>query len=556
MRQSTVDSINFNHIHNQLINQIKQAKSFLTQKVETDAVYQELIDTLDSHLNRLTSPRKPLVKIVSPSLVLAESLKVKNEANQKLRSLYEFQVISPISHIHEILQHCDLICLLYDATHQIRQHHHKLIELAQQQDISLVLLVHQAKSPSTVKQDLDADWLTPQQDLLTDWVQLPLKNFLTLDNQQQLDRYQRSLINLSSSTKASLCSRIELEINQRIKLFFNREITDTWQEIKQIREEYLAGEHLFFYQQQLRQTIAQHNQFRQQIIREIKQGINHTKADLLNPFFADNLVFSVRQIIDTALPKTVTEKEETYLYLILDHPSEQPYIHNYVLDFYQQKAAEILTQQWIEINRVYGSGGLEALSERMAQDLESISTLLDAESDFIPPEIIPKPSINLETFIDPYCLKLSSRIIFDYNYLQSSWFRLLISIFVGLIIYLTTWLLLGEGRYIGFIIIIFQVINLIVGQDIKKVKLKQHTKELKRMIDQRYQGLVRIIINQITQILTIAVDTQCQLYQEQWQEAIAVAQNKLDDLKQTSDQHKSRVERLEKDRDKLWSLFD
>ena len=66
---------------------------------------------------------------------------------------------------------------------------------------------------------------------------------------------------------------------------------------------------------------------------------------------------------------------------------------------------------------------------------------------------------------------------------------------------------------------------------------------------------MRIFTTQQIQTLTAAVDEQCQLYQSQWSEAIAIAQQKLDQLKQTIEQQKSRIEKLEKDQDQLQSYF-
>lgn len=70
---------------NQLIGQIEQAKAFLAQKVGVESVYSELIDYFDSLVNSGQFSGKPMVKIVSPSLVLAESLRQKSIVNIKSR---------------------------------------------------------------------------------------------------------------------------------------------------------------------------------------------------------------------------------------------------------------------------------------------------------------------------------------------------------------------------------------------------------------------------------------------------------------------------------------
>lgn len=105
-------------------------------------------------------------------------------------------------------------------------------------------------------------------------------------------------------------------------------------------------------------------------------------------------------------------------------------------------------------------------------------------------------------------------------------------------------------------IIIFQLINLMTGQSIKKARLKQQSKELKRIADQKYQSVVRTIINYLTQNLTVAIDRECQLYQQEYGQAIADAQNKLDELKQSNEEQKAKIEAYNRDRDKIIAWFE
>lgn len=535
-----------------LISYIERSKEFLTEKVEAESSYQELVETLNSYLERLKSDRL-IIKIVSPSRVLAEKLQRKNQTNESLRSLYEFQVVSPISNLRQILQHCDLICLLYDSTHSIRDHHRKLNELAQQEQIALFLLLNQSKSQATnISYE---DWLLSQDYPIPNWVRLPLDDFVDLDNQAQVELYQRSLIELSPTVANTRPSRTKQAVKREIKHFFTQQTTHAWREIKQSQSDYLANEQLFSYQQRFRQNIYDVNQSRQQLTREIKQGINYSKAELVNPFIADSLIFKIQQIIDLSEVKAIKETEDIYLYLTLNHFPNQPYLHDYILDFCQKETNKIIEEQWSKINNPSAYGGLKNMAENQSQAIAKFSALLDSDPDILELVIPTTPTLDLAEIIDPHCLKSNSRIKFDYTYAQSSWFRLLVSVLVGLSIYLVTWLFSGTGRYIGFIIIVFQIISLITGQDIKKSKLKQHTKELKRTVDQRYQSLVRIIVNHIAQTLIVAVDHESQQCQLQWSKAIATAQDKLNELQQKSDRGKNSIKRLKSDRDKIESWF-
>ncbi|MFM2313889.1 MAG: hypothetical protein RLZZ04_3165 [Cyanobacteriota bacterium] len=488
--------------------------------------------------------------------MLATSLQQHHETDESLRSLYEFEAIAPITQILQILQHCAVICFVYDSRHQIRDHHQKLMELAHQQQISLFLLVH--KSPSKINGDRYSDWLNRQATELNDWVKLPLDDFIDFQDQQQLDLYGRSLIEVFSTVERTSWERSQTETAQVIQLFFQREITGTWQEIKYLRNKYLAGQQPYLVQQQLRQSINNLSQAKRQKIQDIKQDLNHFKADLLNPFLVNSLIFNLQQLIDSAQIKVVKELDETYLYLILDRFPDRPLINDYILEFCQQKIKEVLEEQWSKINYVYGSGGLKKLVTLINQELETISPLLDDQFDWCNFKLVeknPRLELDLRQTIEPYCLKVNSRIAFDYRYTESSWFRLLISALIGVVIYLITWIFLGEGKYLGFMIVLFQIINLITGQNIKKAKLKQQSKELKRLVDQKYQSLVRTMIHQLTQTLIIEVDHQGQIYQQDWLQAIATAQSKLDELKQSSEQQKSRVERLKQDCNKIQSWF-
>ena len=538
--------------HSELISLLEQINRFLADKFKLEPAYGELTKTLKLLAQGLEPNSKPIIKIVSPSKILATELQRQNQANESLRSLYQFEVVSPISQIHKILRRCDLICLLYDSTQKIRPHHQKLIELAQSAEITVFLLVHQGKSQSDNYKDSYKDWLTAQ-DYSVSNVELSLNNFINLDNPSQ-ESYWRSLTDALPTILNSCPIRIRQAVKKEIEQFFRQEIAGGWREINQIKTQYLQDKELFAYRQQFRQDINNHNQFRQQIIREIKQGIHHAKADLINPFSQDGLMFELQQLIDSAEVKTIKKLEQVYLYLILEDMSDAPLFHDYVWNLCQQKAAKTLKQEWSKIVQVYGSGGLQSLSSRTNQDLDDIAALLD-NTKFVS-AIFPSPALDLTAIVDAHVLEFNSRIIFDYSYLQSSWFRLSISVSIGLGIYLFTLLLFGEGRYFGFLIIIFQIINLITGQNVKKAKLKQHKKELKRLVYQRYQSLIRIIFDRVIKTLIQATDSYAQQGKEQWEEAIAIAQNKLDELKQTSDRHKKRIDTLKQTQSIIQSWLD
>ncbi|MGL6343065.1 MAG: hypothetical protein ACRC80_28495, partial [Waterburya sp.] len=167
-----------------------------------------------------------------------------------------------------------------------------------------------------------------------------------------------------------------------------------------------------------------------------------------------------------------------------------------------------------------------------------------------------QPSLDLIQIIDIHCLKNQTRMLFDYNYTQSSWFRLLIAGLIGLGIYLVTKLYLGTGKYIGFFILIFQIINLLTGQNIKKLKIKQHQKELKRIVDNKYQNLIRIIVDKLIQTLIDSLELQGKLYQQQIEAIVTGSATKSKTNPTIINQQQVRINNLQQDQEKILALFE
>ena len=332
-----------------------------------------------------------------------------------------------------------------------------------------------------------------------------------------------------------------------------------WSKIKIIRQEIQDIDRLDlpnqppYYYRQLKQIGDRLKREKQQTVKIIKQKINCLKADLLNPFRVD-LIFIVQQAVYYSQVKEVREAKDTYLYLTVDRSSDR-YLHDYIFELCQQKIDEIIAFQWSQINYVYGDGGVQNLLHKVDYELTTISPLFNLQDDTTALVTVKHPSLDLATIIDLDCLKFNSRIVFDYNFTQSSWFRLLISFSVGVGIYLFTWMYLGSGKYLGFVIIIIQIINLITGNNNKKIKLKQHSKELKRIADRQYQTLVRLAVEGLVQTLITALERESELSQDRLDWAIATAETRLEQL-QAIARHRSRIDHLRRDRATILSWFE
>ena len=546
-----------NHIElSKLINILEKINHYLSQKLEAEPSYSKLIETLDSEINNLKILSKPIVKIVSPCVVLATKFQAINEANQDLRSLYEFQVVSPIKQLKKITTDCDVICLIYNSSQNILEAHQKLIELANQDNISFILVVKQ-KELDTLYTNL-SDWLKAQNYSQVNQLFLPLADFIDLDNPQSIDIFQQLLLELSEPIKEKLAARIVKQTITKMQIFFETELKNAWREIKKTKDRYLQGESLAQYQLKTRQTFNKINREKQQVFKCIQQNINHSKSDYLNLFLTNSWIYTIQQLIQESQLKIVQEDQKKYIYLTVEHLDYTEYIHSYVLGLYQQKITEALKFQWSEINLVYAGGGLEQLTKKINTELETISSLYPQEfylrETFLTEE--KQPNLDLAKFIDSSCLKTNSRILFDYSFTQSSWFRLLISVLVGTGIYLITKLFFGTGKFIGFVILIFQAINLLIGQDIRTIKLKQHKNELKRTVEIKYQNLIRLLVDKVIQTLIISLEQENQLYQQQIDAIATIVNAKLESIKQTINHHKTRINNLKQDQTQILSWFD
>lgn len=546
-----------NHIELiKLINILEKINYYLSQKLETEPSYSKLIETLDSEIYNLKIVSKPIVKIVSPCVALATKFQAINKANQQLRSLYEFQVVSPIKQLKKITLNCDVICLIFNSGQNILQAHQKLIKLANKNNISLILLVEQQEI-KTLYANL-TDWLAAQNYSQLNQLLLPLADFIDLDNPQSIDVFQQLLLELSEPAKEKFVARIVKQSITKIQLFFDTESNKAWQDIQQTKDRYLQGESPAQYQTKIRQTFNKINREKQQFFKCIQQNINHSRSDYLNPFIFNSWIFTIQEVIQESQLKIVQEDQKKYIYLTVEHPDYTEYIHSYVSGLYQQKITETLEFQWSEINLVYAGGGLEQLTKKINTELEIINSLYPQEFYLMETVLTEEnqPNLDLAKFIDSSCLKANSRILFDYSFTQSSWFRLLISVLVGTGIYLITKLLFGTGKFIGFVILIFQAINLLIGQDIRKMKLKQHKNELKRTVEHKYQNLIRLLVDKVIQTLIISLEQENQLYQQQIDEIATIVNAKSESIKQTINYHKTRINNLKQDQTQILSWFD
>ena len=520
---------------------LERAINYLRQQTEADT-YSKLIESLELVVKNQID--EPVVKILSPSASLAQSLVTKIQHDSQLRSRFKFQVVAPINKVGQIVRDCDLICLIYYFEHSILPHHRRLIELAQKDKIETILLVNRPQKPTD---DRIANWLAAKGCSGDRQLTLALDYFIDLNNDRDLDFLRQQLGQLSESANQRLRSRIDTKAETMVRQFFQQKIAEIRQEITQLKQ--LYPQQPYYYRQKLGQADRKLNREQQQRTTAIKQNLHHLKSDLLNPFQPDSLSFMVQQLIHFSQPKLVREQGKNYLYLVRDRSGNSEYLHGYVFELCQQKVDVLITVQWSKINCLSVK---KELSTIVNQEEFNIYPFWDTE---FPPRLSLQPSLDIEQIIDRECLKSHSKMVFDYHFSQTSWFRLLSLLSIGWGIYLVTWLYFGTGRYIGLVIVVFQVINLLTGQSVKTIKLKQHLKELKRIVDARYQSLIRLVIDKSVQTLIMAVERQDRQEREQIERAIAIARQKINTSQRTLRDCQQKLNRLTSDRRKILALW-
>ena len=523
-----------------LLPKLIKVKEYLATKVEQKAVYLDLITEIDALIDRLAYS-KPKIKLVSCNTSLSKQLKNISEQDVNFKQQYQLQIIPPDAKIQHIVHGCEFIFLVCDRHEKISAKKQRLIQKSLAKNIGMAIIIID---------DSQADinsWLKQQAYTFPSEIIFLLDNFLVVTDPACIEQYQHNLGQLFTTALVKL----ETRLSQKLITTINRSIKvanqQKWQKIKTLQELYCQAEGVES-QQQINQLIPKINKKQQHSLQIIKQEINHKKAILINPFVQDNLIWSTQEIIYKSEIKIIKEEKNTYLLPIVKNNNIESQLCLYIADLYQCEFQNYLEQEWYSCNNTYANGGLKQLRSQIAVELESIVHLADVT---IKPKVVTAPKFELANLAYLPILEAGSKLTFDYHFSQGKWFRFLMVASIGLMIYLVTKFLSGEGLFIGFIIIIFQFINLFTGQDAKTNKLKQQSKELKRTLDNKYQILIRLSADKITRDLIASVDEENRYYQQQIEAIAKTANEKLAEVKKTIEGDRQQIERLKQDREML-----
>jgi hypothetical protein len=533
-------------IKDKLIKKIERINNYLYSKKHREPDFINLISELDTIIDNIQN-KKITTKIYSPDRELARTVKTSFESYTNKQSSYpeQFLVVNSEKPAAEIVKYCESICFVYEGQQTISENDRLLMKAADEAQVDQTILVvnsHQDNSSESV-----TAWLTKQNCLS------PLNKFFEPNNHEDLEQYYRLIEPHFPIWSEQFSERIEQRIFYKINKYFESTKKSIWQEIQQDKDLNTQGEPIDTYKHQIGQTIQKINKQQQQKFRKIKQLVHQSKNDLINLFNTDSLIFEIQTIIQEAEIKTLTTKKCTYLSLNVRDKKYADKLHLYLAEILQERLSNWLTEEWQKIDKIYDEGGLNELTHQISIELEFLGALYPQP---IKLKSVARNDFQLYDFVALSILEDNSRVTFDYNFTQSSWFRLLIAVGVGCVVYLGTKLIFGTGKYFGFVILFFQVINLLTGQDIKKIKLKQQGKELKRIVDTKYQSLLKYLVDRISQYLMMLLDDEHSYYQQQIDELVHTIDDKLLNIKNIIQQNQERLDRLDRDLKEILSLLD
>ena len=532
-------------IQSDLLPKLTKAKEYFAIKVNSESIYQDIVLEIDSLITELPYS-KPKLKFFSSDIALSKQLKKISEPDLDCKQWYQLQIIPPEVKIRQILNGCEFILLVWQHQQKVSLKEQKLIKKALDRHVGLGIVVigdRQSSIDSWLKQQV---YQFPSEVIFLD------RSFLVLQDSISVKQYQNALARLLPAILVKLETKLSQEIinfiDQSIKSFNNHKR----QQIEAQQELYCQECEIESYRRQVSQSIQKVSKLQQNCLQELKREINHQKAILTNPFVKNNLIWQTQEIIRQAEIRIFKEETETYLVPVQIISSDAEKLYLYLADLYRLTFQEYFIQQWGNCNNVYGNGGLTRLREQIVVELEPLTHLCDVS---IIPKEIALPEFQLSDLAYLPTLEAGSKMVFDYHFSDSKWFRLLVAAGLGLAIFIATKLLFGEGRFFGFLIIVFQFINLFTGQDAKTVKFKQQSKELKRTLDNKYQILIRLSADKITRDLIAAVENEQKFYQQQIEAIAKTANEKLLEIKNSIVSNRQDINRLKSDRQRILDLF-
>ena len=528
----------FTIINQGFVNKLEKIKKYILSQVAQDPDYILLLDNLESLMVE-TNNCQIKITIVGRQEKLIEKVKIANQASDLLNYFTQHTTIIFPYNLDRLLTNCDLILLVIDSKKNSIIPEQKLVTKAQEKNIPLIILDFNQCYPNI------KSWLQNTSDLTINYFNFTHKRDETTQSSLAILKYHNVVKPLLTKTILRIEATLEKKLLKIVNKYFIQRKSAYWQENNQQKQNYFLGENPSQIQKRIKKLPHNINKIWQNKFKTIKQTFQESKQELVNPFVSTSFIYNVQQIIRHSTVIQYRENKKICLNLMVTKEQYRQEIHSHILELYQQKIDLWIQQQWEFLDQELNL--FNQLIEKSDRELKILQKL--SESALKLPSI-PQPVFDLSQYICPTALSDINRVIFDYHYTQSSWFRITIAIALGLIFFLLT------DRLYGFIFLIIQILNLLTGQSYKALKLKQQTKELKKSVDTRYQNMVKFIADKLIQDINLFLDQQSQLYQEKINLHIQESDKNFSEIKQKIIDNKNRIAQLNKDQENLRQIIN
>lgn len=512
---------------------LQRIKQYLSNKIGQNKEYHLLIQDLDSLITEAAS-YQVRVTIVGRQENLIKKVQLANQACEILNPVSQFTTISFPQNLDRLLKNCDLVFLVIDSMKNSIPIEKKLVIKAQALNIPLIII--------------DCNQFSPN---IQSWLENPSLsriNYFNFSHEfietSQLLLPDRQYDDFLKPLLAHISLKIEADLQKKlikiVRKYFIQHKSQYLAEIKQQKQKYFLGKPPQEIKNTVKQSAAKFNQILQHNFRIIKQTLQESKQELINPFVSTSVIHHIHQVIYEAIAIQYRENKKIYLDLVIIKDRHSQTIHSHILELYQQKIDLWIDQQWNVLDQELNI--FNQLAKKRDCELKILNRLSDIDMKL---PIVPKPAFNLNKYICVATLSNINRTIFDYHYTQSTWFKMTIAIAVGLIFFLLT------DKLFGFILVFVQIVNLLTGQSSKSLKLKQQTKELKKSVDNKYQNLVKFIADKLIQDLNIFLDRQCQSYQDRVNSYLQESDRNFINIKQKIRLNQNKISELNQEQEDI-----
>ena len=501
------------------INKLESIKQYLSNRISQDQNHNFLIQNLDSLMAEAISYHIR-VTIVGRKEELVEKVKLTNHNCDKLNSCSGFKTITFPCNINSILKNCDLVFLVINSNKNTIPIEKKLVIKAQSENIPLIIIDFN-QAPNQIQ-----SWLEDPDLSAINYFKFPL---------EYTQQYHNFLEPLIAQLFIKIEADLEAELIKIVRKYFFQYKSQYCEEIAQHKQQYFSGSSHQETKAKVQQSFDKFNHILLRHFRLIKQTLQESKQELINPFVSTSAIYHIHQVIHEAIAIEFRDHEKIYLNLVITKDQYYQAIHSHILELYQQHIDLWIDQKWNFLDRE-----LEVFTQFIEKSDRELKILNNLSGTELKMPMIPKPKFDLNKYICVSTVSNINRIIFDYHYTQSTWFKLIIAIAVGLIFFLCT------DRLFGFLFLIIQFINLLTGQSTKSLKKKQQTKELKKVVNNKYQNLVKFVADKLIQDINQFLDQQSQCYQKQVATYVKETNDKLTSIREKIILKQNKISELNK----------